>query len=60
MIGSTVNPASARDKAMTFITKGKEIFNNANNVNEKEQGYMLYKRGLEQLLEYLKSKAVYY
>lgn len=51
---SSLDAYSARDKGMTYLTKGKEIFNAAKNVNDKEAGYNLYKKGLEMLMSYLK------
>ena len=51
---SSLDAYSSRDKGMTYLTKGKEIFNAAKNVGEKEAGYNLYKRGLEMLMQYLK------
>lgn len=60
MNSSAVDPATQRDRAMNYITKGKEIFNAAKTVNEKEQGYSIYKQGLEKLLVYLKSNALNY
>lgn len=50
------NIYAQRDKGMTFLMKGKELFYNSKNLSEKEMGYNAYKKGLEMLLQYLKGK----
>ena len=45
---------SQRDKGMTFLTKGRDIFYNNKNLDDRELGYNAYKKGLEMLLQYLK------
>jgi len=46
-----------RDKGMTFLTKGREVFYSSKNLNEKELGYQAFKKGLEMLLQYLKNES---
>eukprot|EP00331_Platyophrya_macrostoma_P035743 CAMPEP_0176443436 /NCGR_PEP_ID=MMETSP0127-20121128/22419_1 /TAXON_ID=938130 /ORGANISM="Platyophrya macrostoma, Strain WH" /LENGTH=472 /DNA_ID=CAMNT_0017828659 /DNA_START=66 /DNA_END=1484 /DNA_ORIENTATION=- len=53
---STLDAYTLRDKGMTYLTKGKEIFNEGKNVGEKEAGYNVYKKGLEMLMQYLKAE----
>eukprot|EP01017_Pseudomicrothorax_dubius_P026471 TRINITY_DN2955_c0_g1_i3.p1 TRINITY_DN2955_c0_g1~~TRINITY_DN2955_c0_g1_i3.p1 ORF type:complete len:431 (-),score=124.02 TRINITY_DN2955_c0_g1_i3:35-1327(-) len=43
-----------RDYAVKIITEGKEKFNSQTTFEAKEQGYQLYKRGVEMLVEHLK------
>lgn len=44
-----------RDKGMSYLVQGKDIFNSAKDTNTKEAGFRLFMKGLELLLTYLKS-----
>ena len=45
-----------RDKGMSYLVQGKDIFNSAKDTNTKEAGFRLFMKGLELLLTYLKSQ----
>lgn len=57
---SGMDPFQMRDKGMSYIMKGKEFFNGGKTANEKEQGYNVYRKGLEMIMTYLKSKHYIY
>ncbi len=50
------DPAQVRDKGLEFLRKGKEYFNKHQQKEYREKGYELYKRGLEMIVKYLRSK----
>ncbi len=45
-----------RTKGWDFIERGQELFNDPQKPNDKKKGYMIFKKGLECMLMYAKSK----
>ena len=50
------NPSYLRDKGLEFLQKGKEYFNKNQQQEQREKGYEIYKKGLDFIIKYLKSK----
>ena len=54
MQGSNGNPQYFRDKGLEFLQKGKEYFNSHTELEYREKGYQLYKKGLDYIIKYAK------
>lgn len=49
------NPLYFREKGLEFLQKGKETFNTYKELEYREKGYQLYKKGLDYIIKYAKS-----
>lgn len=45
-----------RDKGVELLQKGKEYFDTKDDLESMEDGYSLYKKGIEYIINYLKSE----
>lgn len=45
-----------RTKGWDFIERGQELFNDPQKPDDKKKGYIIFKKGLECMLMYAKSK----
>ena len=48
------DPQTIRNKGMDFVKRGKEIYNTRQTVEERERGFLIYKQGLQYIVDYLK------
>jgi len=54
MKSSYIDPVPLRDRGMDYLKKGKEMYNNRPALEEKERGYLIFKQGLQYIVDYLK------
>jgi len=55
MQSNPLDPLFYRTKGWEFIDRGKELFNSPQKPNDQKKGYLIFKKGLEFLIEYGKS-----
>ena len=51
---SYTDPQTIRNKGMDFVKRGKEIYNTRQTLEERERGFLIYKQGLQYIVDYLK------
>jgi len=55
MQATPLSPLFYRNKGWEFIERGNELFTSPEKPNDQKKGYLIFKKGLEFLIQYGKS-----
>lgn len=51
------DPIAIRTRALAFMERGEQLYQNPQNPDDKVKGYQIYKKGLEIMINYARGKS---
>ena len=57
MCSAQEDPITIRTRALSFMERGEELYHNPTTPDDQAKGYLIYKKGLEFMIDYARGKS---